>query len=350
MPGADRAPSWYKKLNKDRDDRIAVLAQGAVEKQATGQDRAARLLQVSMSRKKQSTLRSYVYALKSFAVFLGKTTPAEAIAQLLNSDNRGDANFMVLEYLTWLESKGVSASTIRTRLAAIKAPIADARLAGWIDWGIDVKGPPKSSVKEVEGPTPEEFTRILKVVSDATGDTGVRNKAIIYLLAFKALRRNEILSLDLKHLDARRRRISVLRKGQSKREWLTLPSATFVAIDDWVDMRGAFPGPLFINFDRSNKGKSRRLTGDSLYRIVKKIGKLADVPRLHPHAFRHFSITELLEITDGNTRMAQKHSGHRDPRMLDVYEDKRQDLPGQAAQMIEDKWVRSARGEDDSSS
>jgi len=67
------------------------------------------------------------------------------------------------------------------------------------------------------------------------------------------------------------------------------------------------------------------------------------IENLHPHAFRHFSITEVLELTDGNILHAQKHSGHSDPRMLNVYEDARVDVAGQMASLIEDKYTKIKR-------
>jgi hypothetical protein len=56
--------------------------------------------------------------------------------------------------------------------------------------------------------------------------------------------------------------ISVLGKGKEEREWLTLPAAASEALVGWLRFRGADPGPLFLNLDRSRKGDpDRRLSG-----------------------------------------------------------------------------------------
>jgi hypothetical protein len=36
-----------------------------------------------------------------------------------------------------------------------------------------------------------------------------------------------------------------------------------------------------------------------------------------------------------------KHTGHKSERMISIYEDKRQDVAGDIAQKIEDRWISS---------
>jgi hypothetical protein len=45
----------------------------------------------------------------------------------------------------------------------------------------------------------------------------------------------------------------------------------------WLEQRGLKPGPLFINFDRAQKG--RRLTSTSIYRIVRDLDDQVQVGR-----------------------------------------------------------------------
>jgi integrase len=199
--------------------------------------------------------------------------------------------------------------------------------------------PKKKAVKAVVGPTPEQFVAILKRLEAPVTEIDFRNKAIIYMLAFLGFRRNEVSSIDMEHVDVKSKRIWILRKGKAERVWKTIPDGTWKCIEDWLSIRGMEDGPLFLNYDPVKKG-SGRYTASSMWRMVRQLGKDVGIENLHPHAFRHFSITEVLELTDGNILHAQKHSGHSDPRMLNVYEDARVDVAGQMASLIEDKYTK----------
>ena len=66
---------------------------------------------------------------------------------------------------------------------------------------------------------------------------------------------------------------------------------------DWLAARGTEAGPLFTNFDRAGKG--RRLTGVSLYRIVRGLGEQHGV-KVRPHGLRHTAITEACKAAQAN--------------------------------------------------
>ena len=257
----------------------------------------------------------------------------------LLSKSRGEANFFVLEYLKHLQDSGFSPSTINARLAAIRGRVADARMVGLVDYQIDVKSPKRESVKDVRGPTEAQFERILRYVQSPSTKIEHRTKAIVYMLAFMALRRNEIVAIDFEDLDIHRKSVMVMRKGKKVKESRSIPDGTMNSILDWVSIANITSGPLFINFDPTGKGSSR-YSATSLYRMVRKMGDECSIKNLHPHAFRHLSITEALEVTGGSTRKAQKHSGHTDPRMIDVYEDERNDEALEVASSIEKKWLK----------
>jgi len=336
----ERLPSWHTELvvgDRPKPDDLARA--GYVEK-------AQRLFVAALSQKSKSTVRAYEASMANFAKYLGVSDPKEALGYLLSLD-RLDADLRVLEYMGWMEGNGLAPSTIRIRLSALKFYAKTAYRAQWIDWTLETEGPPQESVKEVEGPSPEQFEEVLQVTDRLTGQSAARNKAMVYMLSFMALRINECLSLDMEHLDLGRKTASVLRKGKRiQREKRTIPTATVAALREWIRQRGSHPGPVFSNLDLREDKAGNRLTHPSAYKIIRRIGDKAGMAKLHPHAFRHFAATEALEITDGNTRKAMKLTGHATEKMMNLYEDKRRDDAGEIAQMIEDRWTKGKLGEE----
>jgi integrase/recombinase XerC len=149
-----------------------------------------------------------------------------------------------------------------------------------------------------------------------------------------ALRRSEAVGLDLEHLDLGASALWILGKGRTQRERLTLPGPTGDALRAWLGHRGEAPGPLFVSLDRARKGVGR-LTGSAVYAIVRGLGDWAGV-RARPHGLRHAAITEALDRTGGDVRRVQRFSRHKDIRVLQVYDDSRQDLAGQVARLVAD--------------
>jgi integrase len=300
--------------------------------------KAQRLFAAALAQKSESTVRAYEASIANFAKYLEITDPKEALGYLL-SLQRLDAELRVLEYMGWLEGQSLSPSTIRVRLSALKFYVKTAYRAQWIDWTLETEGPPQENIKEVEGPSPEQFRLILGYVDGMDGQAASRNRLLIYMLAFMALRISECLSLDLEHVDLKGGTISVKRKGSRlKRDKRTVPRKTLELLKQWIHERGKSPGPLFTNFDTREDNAGKRLSRSTAWSLVRKIGDRAGVEGLHPHAFRHFSTTEALEVTGDNTRQVMKHTGHKSERMVSIYEDRRNDVAGDIAQQIEDRW------------
>jgi integrase/recombinase XerC len=302
-------------------------------------EKAQRLFKAALNQKAESTVRAYESSIANFAKYMEISDPKEALGYLL-SLSRLDAELRVMEYLGWMEEKELAPSTIRVRLSGLKFYVKTAYRAQWIDWTLETEGPRQENVKDVVGPTPAEFRVILDVVDDLDGKVATRNRALVYMLSFMALRISECLTLDMEHVDLKKGTVNVKRKGsRRKRDKRTVPTKTLEAMVEWTIDRGPQDGPFFSNMDLREDKAGARLHRSTAWKFIRKIGEKAGVPHLHPHAFRHFSTTEALEITDGNTRETMKHTGHKSERMVSVYEDKRKDVAGDIAQRIEDRWM-----------
>jgi integrase/recombinase XerD len=322
-------------------DEIAPRSETEIRR-AEYKEKAQRVFKLALGRKSPSTVSAYQYSLADFARFMDMDVPAEALGHLLDV-GRLESELRVSEYIEWMENAGRSPSTIRVRISALKFYIRTAHRAQWVDWTLETEAPSQESVKDVRGPTPVEFQKILEVVDDLEGDTGARNRLMVYMLSFMALRISSVLSIDMEHVDRRRATVAVLWKGKRKKRVVrTVPTETMGLLIAWSEIRGPHPGPLFCNLDLRPEIRGGRLARSTAYKIIRRIGEKAGVDGLHPHAFRHFSATEGLEISDGNTRRVMKHTGHTSERMINVYEDERKDEAGQVAQEIEDRWKKKA--------
>lgn len=287
-----------------------------------------RLVQIFLSGKSGRTLRAYSLDLQDFSDFVGADTVDQAAAILLGRGH-GPANELALAWRSDLLERGLSPATVNRRLAALRSLVKLARTLGMVPFSLELPGVQGQAYRDTRGPGREGFRRLL----DQTSNTakGLRDRLILRLLWDLALRREEVVSLDRDHVDLDAGTVSILGKGRRERETLTLPASTQTALEDWLKVRGDEQGPLVYNLDRRTKG--RRLTGAGLYHVVRTLGNEAGV-KVRPHGIRHAAITEALEATQGNVRMVQRFSRHRDVRTLSAYDDNRQDLGGNVAALV----------------
>lgn len=276
-----------------------------------------------LSGRKATTMDAYKRDLAAWSAWCG-LAPDQAVAGLLGLD-AGRANAMALAYLAAMKDQGLASATIARRLAALKSLSKVARMIGATDWAIEVTPPKITAYRDTAGPGHDNVAKMI----EATDST--RDRAILRFLYDLGLRRGEVVSLDYEHLDLVGHRVSIMGKGRTEREWLTLPKKTQEALAAWLKTRGLAAGPLF-----TNPGKTR-LSGRSVATIVAKAGKRIGVANVRPHGLRHSAITRALDLTDGDVRKAARFSRHKDIRVLTRYDDNRADIAGDIAAQLADE-------------
>jgi integrase/recombinase XerC len=291
---------------------------------------ASRLVEVFLSGKSGRTLRAYGLDLQDFATFVGAESTEKA-AEALLARGHGAANELALGWRANLLERGLSPATVNRRLAALRSLVKLARTLGMVPWSLELAGVASAKYRETKGPGRAGFRTLLDLTEKDATPKGLRDRLVLRLLWDLALRREEVVSLDVANVDLVAGTVSILGKGRRERETLTLPTTTVAALRTWLAVRGATPGPLVVNVDRRTKGE--RLTGAGLYHLVQALGRRAGLT-VRPHGVRHAAITEALEKTGGNVRAVQRFSRHRDLRTLTTYDDNRADLAGEVAALV----------------
>lgn len=285
------------------------------------------------------TLKAYAADLEDFARFVGAVSSSAAVATLLELSH-GDANAAALAYRAHLVGRGLKSATIGRRLTALRSVVKVARQLGRIVWSLDVESPRVVPYRDTKGPGDAGWHVMLaraKRGAEAGGPKFVRDLALIRLLHDLALRRGEVVALDLAdvELDADPPTIAVVGKGRTDRERLTVPALTRHALLDWIEIRGGEPGPLFCRLDRAAITGGTRLTGTAVYQIVRALGARSGLARpQRPHGLRHQAITSALDLLGGDIRSVQRFSRHADPKTVMRYDDQRRDVAGDVAKLV----------------
>jgi len=276
------------------------------------------------------TLRAYRDDLEDYRAFVSAPTLDAAAAYLLGSGH-GAANAAALAYRAHLLGRGLAPATVNRHLAALRSLVKLARTLGAVPWTLDVPAVRSESYRDTRGPGVAGVRSLLDALAARQDAKGVRDRVILRLLYDLALRRAEVAALDVADVDLAGRTVAVLGKGRRERETRTLPDVTRAAVEAWLRVRGTQPGPLLTNRDRAGKGE--RLTGTSIFRIVRKLGAQVGLA-VRPHGLRHAAITTALDLTGGDVRKVQRFSRHADVRVLQRYDDNREDLSGEVARQV----------------
>ncbi|MDP3940475.1 MAG: tyrosine-type recombinase/integrase [Deltaproteobacteria bacterium] len=307
------------------DDRTARPQAPAIPASAS-----RRLLAAFLAGRNPRTLAAYRADVQHFAAFLGAATVEDAARALL-AGGQGRANETALRYRAHLQERGLSPATVNRRLAAVRSLVKVARVIGLVPWKLDVEPLKAEPYRDTRGPGREGFRRMLMLLEGRDDARARRARALLSLGYDLALRRGEVGALNVADVDLEAGTVAVLGKGRATKQRMTLPEPTRATLADWLEARGAEPGPLFLNFDRAGKGG--RLTPASINRIVHALGRAAGL-RVTYHGLRHASITRALDLSGGNVRAVQRHSRHQDVRTVGRYDDERRDLAGEIARKV----------------
>jgi integrase/recombinase XerC len=292
-----------------------------------------------LRRRSKNTLDAYRRDLEAFAKYRDLDN-GQIAAEGFIAFGGGYANQIALGWQHDMLEEGLAPATVNRRLSSLRSLVKIAGTLGMIAWSLKVENVPSRKYRDTAGPGAENVKRLLTqadAVVDAEGQPtakGRRDAAIAHLLFGLALRRFELLNLDVADVDFGRRRLQITGKGRTEPEYVTMTRPVVGALERWLELRGRKKGPLFTSFDPAEKGNGR-LVGSSIRRIVKKLGAKVGL-EVWPHALRHSGVTAVLEATDGDVRAAQKFARHKNINTTMLYDDTRRDLGGEAAEKMAD--------------
>ncbi len=167
---------------------------------------------------------------------------------------------------------------------------------------------------------------VLKAVIDTCDDSplGVRDAAIISLMANCGLRRDEVVNLTVSQYNREIGKMNVIGKGDKERV-IPVPKKVRTRINRWLDtVRTNQEGYLFCRVRRwgkVEKSLTTPLTGQAIYNMLETRSlSLPDNMKIKPHALRRFCGTNLLK-NGHDIALVKDVLGHADIKTTQVYID-----------------------------
>jgi integrase len=184
------------------------------------------------------TKRAYITAFNQFFALAAAT-------------GRAVCRALLMEYRARMIEEGLSATTINVRLSAIRKLVSEARDNNLLDTVeaariLTVPGVPKRGVRLGNWLTPQEAKRLL-AVPDRGNLIGKRAFAILCVLVYCALRREELSRLEIRDIQKREGRwvIADLVGKRGRVRTVPIPGAAKAALDEWLTAARIESGFLF---------------------------------------------------------------------------------------------------------
>jgi site-specific recombinase XerD len=224
--------------------------------------------------------------------------------------------------------RGLEGSTIRRKLAAVSSLYEFLCNRNAVAMN-PVKGVARPKVDSYEGKTPAiSDAQVRRLLAAPEGPTlkAVRDRAILSILFYHALRREELCRLQVKDIHERRgvKHLRVYGKGEKLRH-VPLHPGSLERITEYLETAGhaALPSaPLFKPVRNNRRGTTdTALTADGVYQILKHYGLRAGigVPRFGPHSARATAATNALEA-GADIAKVQEWLGHANVSTTRVYD------------------------------
>lgn len=214
-----------------------------------------------------ATRRAYESALRDFMSFVGLGRVEEF---------RAVTRAHVIAWRDELGRRGLGGSTVRHRLAALSSLFEYLCDRNAVTHN-PVKGVKRPAVDSTEGKTPALGDHQARQLLEAPGEGSLkarRDRALLAVLLYHGLRREELCRLSVKDAQVQRRGIVHLRvhgKG-GKTRFVPLHPAAGGWIADYLEAAGhggEGAGALFRSLQGRGAGRPEGMTPDAIYKIVR---------------------------------------------------------------------------------
>ena len=237
---------------------------------------------------------------------------------------------------TWraaLLERGLSVAAVNQRLSAVRFLFRQAAERGVLP---AEKATHLASVANVRQAgqslgqwlSEQEAGRLLGVPDPHTR-LGIRNRAILALLVACGLRRDELVRLEVRHLQQREERWVLLDLAGKGRRIRTVPVPRWVKqlLDRWLAAAEIAAGPLFRTLRKGGTlGPSDKpVSEDAIYSLVRNSGAAIGRPDLSPHDLRR-TCGQLCRKAGGDLEQIQLLLGHASLLTTERYLGTQQDL------------------------
>jgi integrase/recombinase XerC len=256
------------------------------------------LAQLERENASAHTVRNYRADLQQFCGYFtvaGATPTADQIDALA-----------IREWMGGLYDAGLSAVTIRRKLAAVRSLFKHLQYTGVVSSNVARLARTPKTPKSLPGILTAEQTNTLlngasRKSSESERPYPERDIAILEMLYGCGVRVSELVSLNLEDVDWSEGWVRVRGKGKKERQ-TPITSRALSALREYLGKRAARPGEnaIFLNY------RGLRLTDVSVRNIVKIY---SEDPSVHPHSFRHAYATHLL-AAGADLRSIQELLGH----------------------------------------
>ena len=284
--------------------------------------------------KSPKTAQLYQSDLDSFRDYLGVDNLQSALISFFKVPH-SQANLTVLHYKSLMHEDGLKPATINRRLSALRSLVKGARKDGYLRWELDVNNEKKPPQNVITPLSSDDFDSILKLAGSQRNPLkSARDTAILRLLHDLAMRRSSVVNLDYSDINFSENSISVNIPGTKAKTAKLLPAKTTQSLQRWLSFRGRKKGPLFTNCDHAGKGK--RLTGTSIYRIVRQLGEKIDIDT-GPLGIRQTAIIKALDKAKGaGIRMSDiaAFSDHQHLSSLKAYAEHRAQVQQRLSDLV----------------
>ena len=263
-----------------------------------------------------------------------KALYGQALAEFLDwyagTQQPGLCKATVNSWRAQLEQRGLSPSSVNVRMAAIRKLAMEAADNGMLDSGIAagilrVKGAKRLGISIGNWLSATQAQDLLNA-PDATTVKGMRDRAILAIMLGSGLRRSEVATLTVSHLQQREGRWVIVDLIGKHGRVRSVPIASWIkaVIDRWLSGANITNGPVFRAVNKGGNVAGEGMTAQAVYNLFRAYASEVGV-RIAPHDCRR-SFAHLSRKAGASIEQVQLSLGHASVQTTERYLGTRQDL------------------------
>ena len=180
--------------------------------------------------------------------------------------------------------------------------------------------------------SPGEIAGLMQACEKDRSPAGARDAAIISMMYAAGLRRAELITLTTEDYNQDAGKLIIKGKGNKERT-AYLDNGALYALQDWLKIRGAAAGPLFLAINKSGRVMEKGITPQAVYNVLTKRGAAAGIEPFSPHDLRRTFVSDLLDAGADIATVA-KMAGHASVITTARYDRRPEEAKQRAAKLL----------------